>query len=213
MIAIYFLTVKPLGVWTAIYKQSSRWWCFNSHYRQPGFLQPQIRFRTLFWVCMGWDSHCWWHKYAYLTPLLFAWHKTGNYYRLFSPHWKLPAHLQCSRNLIRRLQILLVLPGRAGHLYSKLKGDAIYTSTCFLGLRQYVEAFDTLHMLDLIVANQLEVGAHLVQPNAVAETFAKRFWSVYNSDCSMNFPRLSHSSEFFSLVLISNADVCKPSRD
>jgi hypothetical protein len=33
------------------------------------------------------------------------------------------------------------------HFCSKLKGDAIYTSTCFLGLRQYVEA------VDLIFAN------------------------------------------------------------
>ncbi|PNF21153.1 hypothetical protein B7P43_G05118, partial [Cryptotermes secundus] len=39
------------------------------------------------------------------------------------------------------------------HYYSKLKGDSIYTSTCFLGLRQCVEAVDTANMLDLVFAN------------------------------------------------------------
>jgi hypothetical protein len=39
------------------------------------------------------------------------------------------------------------------HYYSKLKGDAIYTSTCLLGLRQCIEAVDTLTMLDLVFAN------------------------------------------------------------
>jgi hypothetical protein len=32
------------------------------------------------------------------------------------------------------------------HYYSKLKGDAIYTSTCLLGPRQCVEAVDSLNM-------------------------------------------------------------------
>jgi hypothetical protein len=32
------------------------------------------------------------------------------------------------------------------HYYSKLKGNAIYTSTCLLDLRQCVEAVDTLNM-------------------------------------------------------------------
>jgi hypothetical protein len=39
------------------------------------------------------------------------------------------------------------------HYYSKLKGNAIYTSTCLLDLRQCVEAIDTPNMLDLIFAN------------------------------------------------------------
>jgi hypothetical protein len=39
------------------------------------------------------------------------------------------------------------------HYYSKLKGDAIYTSTCLLGLRQCVEAVDILNILDLAFAN------------------------------------------------------------
>jgi hypothetical protein len=35
------------------------------------------------------------------------------------------------------------------HYYPKLKGVAIYTSTCLLGLRQCVEAVDSLNMLHL----------------------------------------------------------------
>jgi hypothetical protein len=56
------------------------------------------------------------------------------------------------------------------HYYSKLKGDAIYTSTCLLGLRQCVEAIDTPSMLDLVFANFTDlksVPAHsgLVTPD------------------------------------------------
>jgi hypothetical protein len=39
------------------------------------------------------------------------------------------------------------------HYYSKLKEDAIYTSTCLLGLRQCVEAVDSINLLDLVFAN------------------------------------------------------------
>jgi hypothetical protein len=37
--------------------------------------------------------------------------------------------------------------------YSKLKGDAIYTSACLLGLRQLVVAADSLNLLDLVFGN------------------------------------------------------------
>jgi hypothetical protein len=59
---------------------------------------------------------------------------------------------------------------------------------------------------------QLEVdNTHLVQPNAVADTFAKHFQSVYtrNNLCSAEFSPLSQSSEFLSMASISDADVCK----
>jgi hypothetical protein len=39
------------------------------------------------------------------------------------------------------------------HYYSKLKGDAKYTSTSLLGLRQCVEAGDSVNTLDLLFAN------------------------------------------------------------
>jgi hypothetical protein len=56
------------------------------------------------------------------------------------------------------------------HYYSKLKGDAIYTSTCLLGPRQCAEAIDSLNMLDLVFANFTDlksVPAHsgLVTPD------------------------------------------------
>jgi hypothetical protein len=57
---------------------------------------------------------------------------------------------------------------------------------------------------------QLEVvGTHLVQPDAVADAFAKHFKSVYNNHCSMDFPPLSQSSNILSLAPISDADVFK----
>jgi hypothetical protein len=45
----------------------------------------------------------------------------------------------------------------SSHHYSKLKGDAIYTSACLLGLRQLVEAADSLNLLDLVFANFLDL--------------------------------------------------------
>jgi hypothetical protein len=57
---------------------------------------------------------------------------------------------------------------------------------------------------------QLEVnGSHLVQPNAVADAFARHFQSVYNNNCPTDFSPLAQSSEFLSLAPISDADVCK----
>jgi hypothetical protein len=53
----------------------------------------------------------------------------------------------------------VVLFGESGlplpncHYYSKLKGGAIYTSTCLLGLRQCIEAVDRHNLLDLVFAN------------------------------------------------------------
>jgi hypothetical protein len=54
-------------------------------------------------------------------------------------------------------------------------------------------------------------GAHLVEPSAVADVFAKQIKSVYmyNNHCFVNIPSLSQSSEFSSLVPISNVDICK----
>jgi hypothetical protein len=114
------------------------------------------------------------------------------------------------------------------HYYSNLKGDAINTSTC-LRLRQYVEAVDSLNLLEIVFTNiadlksvpadyrkhrsgsiQLNVDStHLVEPCAVADVFPNYFQSVYNNNCSMDFPPVSQSSEFVSLAPISDADVCK----
>jgi hypothetical protein len=52
--------------------------------------------------------------------------------------------------------MLLVLTGEEGHIYhyySELKEDAMYTSTCLLGLRYCVEALNSHNWLKLIFAN------------------------------------------------------------
>jgi hypothetical protein len=45
------------------------------------------------------------------------------------------------------------LPLPNSRYYSKLKGDAVCTFTCLLGLRQCVEAVDSHNLLDLVFAN------------------------------------------------------------
>jgi hypothetical protein len=60
---------------------------------------------------------------------------------------------------------------------------------------------------------QLEVdGTHLAEPYKVADAFAKHFQSVYNTLCTGVLPSLSQSSEFLSLALISELDICKALR-
>jgi hypothetical protein len=49
----------------------------------------------------------------------------------------------------------------------------------------------------------------LAEPTAVADAFAKHFESVHNNCCSIDLPRLSHSSECLPLAPVSDADVCK----
>jgi hypothetical protein len=63
------------------------------------------------------------------------------------------------------------------HYYSKLKGDAIYTSTCLLGLRQCVEAVDSINMLGLVFANFTDlklvpVDSGLVTPDTYHPPFS-----------------------------------------
>jgi hypothetical protein len=44
------------------------------------------------------------------------------------------------------------------HYYSKLKGDAIYASTCLLNLHQCIDAVDSSNLLDLIFSNFSDIG-------------------------------------------------------
>jgi hypothetical protein len=39
------------------------------------------------------------------------------------------------------------------HYYSKLRGDAIYTSTCLLSLHQCIDTVGSSNMLDLVFSN------------------------------------------------------------
>jgi hypothetical protein len=45
------------------------------------------------------------------------------------------------------------LPQANSHYYSKLKGDAIFTSLCFLDLRQRMDAVGSSSLLDLVFTN------------------------------------------------------------
>jgi hypothetical protein len=78
-------------------------WCFNIHSHQLGLLQAQLWFWTLLWMCLGWDSHCWWLNMLIGYYLHFPWHPTGNHYWL---HRLLEntGHQQYSRHFIRGLQ-------------------------------------------------------------------------------------------------------------
>jgi hypothetical protein len=65
--------------------------------------------------------------------------------------------------------MLLVLSGRAGHLYLNAtiiltQGNAIYTSKRFLGLRQCVDV-NSPNMLDLAFANFTDLSLFLPTPD------------------------------------------------
>jgi hypothetical protein len=76
---------------------------------------------------------------------------------------------------IRKFIIIIILS--KCHYYSKLKGDAIYTSTCLLGLKQCVEAVDSIKLLDLVFANFTDlklvpVDSGLVTPDTYHPPFS-----------------------------------------
>jgi hypothetical protein len=57
---------------------------------------------------------------------------------------------------------------------------------------------------------QLEVdGNHLIKPKAAADEFSKHIQSVYNKPCPVVFTNLFSSSEFLTLVSVSDSDVIK----
>jgi hypothetical protein len=56
------------------------------------------------------------------------------------------------------------------HYYSKLRGDAIYTSARLLGLHQLIESADRRNLLDIVIANfpylmPIPVESGLVNPD------------------------------------------------
>jgi hypothetical protein len=55
-------------------------------------------------------------------------------------------------------------------------------------------------------------GTYLAAPTETADNFAKHFQSLNNNCCSINLPRLSHSSEFLSLAPVPDSDVCKATK-
>jgi hypothetical protein len=60
---------------------------------------------------------------------------------------------------------------------------------------------------------QLDVDCtHLAEPYKVADAFAKHFQPVYSTLCTGVFLSLSQSSEFASLALVSELDICKALR-
>jgi hypothetical protein len=53
------------------------------------------------------------------------------------------------------------------HYYSKLKGDAIYTSTCLLNLNQCIDTVGSSSLLDLIFSSLSDLGIIPVDPGLI----------------------------------------------
>jgi hypothetical protein len=53
------------------------------------------------------------------------------------------------------------------HYYSKLKGDAIYTSTCLLNLNQCIDNVGSPNLLDLIFSNLSDLRITPVNPGLI----------------------------------------------
>jgi hypothetical protein len=63
------------------------------------------------------------------------------------------------------------------HVYSNVKGDAIYTFTCRLGRRQCIETVHKLNLLELVFANFTDLksvpdDSHLVKPDIYHPPFS-----------------------------------------
>jgi hypothetical protein len=89
------------------------------------------------------------------------------------------------------------LPLPNSHYYSKLKGDAIYTSTFFLGPRQCVEAADSHNLLDLVFANfsdlkPVPADSGLVKPDSYHPPLSTDIYLPHitnNLNCEFSFFR------------------------
>jgi hypothetical protein len=85
------------------------------------------------------------------------------------------------------------LPREHCKIYSKLRGDAIYTSTCFLGLGQRVDADYSGNMLDLVFSNITDLHINFSDIGIVKP-------DVYHPPLSIEMPLLlkhvSKTSEF-----------------
>jgi hypothetical protein len=194
-----------------MYKQDLLFWRFNSHYRQPGSCNRRYDLE----LC----SECVWVEIPTadgITVLI------GNHY--FSPDTKPEVitdyfrHLENSLNTNNTRGSLLGdfnAPGgnwESGtplpncHDQSKLKGDAIYTSTCFLGLRQYVETVDTLNMLYLFFANFTDIksvptGSGLVTPDTYHPPLnIDVFVSHFNSNLNCEFSYRNFAAGNYTLL-------------
>jgi hypothetical protein len=53
------------------------------------------------------------------------------------------------------------------HYYSKLKGEAIYTSTCLLNLRQCIDTVGSSNLLDLFFYKLSDLRIALVDPGLI----------------------------------------------
>jgi hypothetical protein len=56
---------------------------------------------------------------------------------------------------------------RNSHYYSKLKGDAIYTSTCLPNLNQRIDTVGSSNLLDLIFSNLSDLRITPVDPGLI----------------------------------------------
>jgi hypothetical protein len=57
------------------------------------------------------------------------------------------------------------------HYYSKLKGDAVYTSTCLLNLHQCIDAVGSSNLLDLIFSNFSDIGITFLDSGYLSPSF------------------------------------------
>jgi hypothetical protein len=100
----------------------------------------------------------------------------------------------------------------SSHHYSKLKGNAMYTSACLLGLGQLIEAADSPNLLDLVFANFSDLASApadfgLIKPNAyhpplIICTYLQHFPSSPTSTPSRNFSAGDY------ILLYSTLSVC-----
>jgi hypothetical protein len=72
------------------------------------------------------------------------------------------------------------------HYYSKLKGEATYTSTCLLDLRQRIDAVGSSSLLDLAFTNFSElninfIDSDFIKPNAYHPPFVIDIFLPFNA--------------------------------
>jgi hypothetical protein len=101
----------------------------------------------------------------------------------------------------------------SSHHYSKLKGEAIYTPACLLGLRQLVEAADNLFLLDLVFNNFLDLTSApadfgLIKPETYHPPLILRTYLQHFPNSPTSTPPYRNYSDRDYTLLYSTLSAC-----
>jgi hypothetical protein len=97
------------------------------------------------------------------------------------------------------------MPAPHCHYYTKLKGEAIHSATCFLGLSQYNHSVGNSNLLDLVCSNIANISLHHVEYGLVQ---SDHFHPPFIIDVSMSHWRNNTTSDTRRVIIYCSIILC-----